>query len=101
MVEVVSNFPWDACGTPRKNEQFQSPPIGLRTISIDYFYRFSIILLPPNVSERAKFVPCQFPTRRLGCLVNQRNPSGCWQVTGSDLADLGQIISFYFGFFPS
>ena len=39
MVEVVSNFPWDACGTPRKNEQFQSPPIGLRTISIDYFFQ--------------------------------------------------------------
>ena len=35
-------------------------------------YRFSIDLLPlNNVSERAKFVACQFPTRRLGWLVNQ------------------------------
>ena len=68
---------------------------------VQNLYRFSINLLPPNVSERAEFVPCQFPTRRLGRLVNQRNPLGCWQVTGSDLADLGQIIPFYFGFFPS
>ena len=37
---------------------------------------------------------------------NRPNPSitptmEYWQVTGSNLADLGQIISFYFGFFPS
>ena len=38
MAEVVSNFPWDACGTSRKNEQLHSPPIGLRKISIDYFF---------------------------------------------------------------
>ena len=61
-------------------------------------YRFSINLLPLNVSERAKFVACQFPTQRFGRFVNQRNPSGCWQVTGSNLADLGQINSFYLGF---
>ena len=89
----------------------QSPPTGLRKIFIDYFCfqadqwdctkssKFLIDLLPlNNVSERAKIVACQFPTRRL---VNQRNPSGNWQVTGSDLADRGQIMSFYFGFFPS
>ena len=69
---------------------------------VQNLYRFSIDFLPlNNVSEHAKFVACQFPTRRLGRLVNQQNPSGYWQVTGSNLADLGQIVSFYFGFFPS
>ena len=65
-------------------------------------YQLSIHLLSlNNVSERAKYVTCQFSTQRLGRLVNKRNPSGYWQVTASDLADLGQIMSFYFGFFPS
>ena len=65
-------------------------------------YRLSIHLLSlNNVSERAKYDTCQFSTQRLGRLVNKRNPPGYWQVKGSDLADLGQIISFYFGFFPS
>ena len=68
---------------------------------VQNLHRFSIDLLPlNNVSERVKFVACQFPTRRLGRLVNKRNPSGYWQVTGSNLAGLGQIVSFYFGFFP-
>ena len=39
---------------------------------VQNLYRFSIDLLPlNNVSERAKFVAYQFPTRRLGWLVNQ------------------------------
>ena len=60
-------------------------------------YRFSIHLLSlNNVSERAKFVACQFPTRRSGRLVNKRNPPGYWLVKGSDLANLGQIISWVF-----
>ena len=38
------------------------------------------------------------PTRDLGWLDNLGNPLGYWQVvTGGDL---GQIISFYLGFFP-
>ena len=39
----------------------------------------------PNLSRLS------FPTRGLGWLANQRNPSGYWQVTKGDLS---QIISF-------
>ena len=37
-----------------------------------------------------------FPIRELGWLVNQRNPSGYWQVKGGGL---GQIILFLFRVF--
>ena len=92
--------------------KLQSQPIGLRKIFIDYFFfqvdqwdctkslsifnrfafseeRFRTSL--PNLS----FV--SFPTRGLGWFVNHQNPLGYWQVKGGDL---GQIISFYFRFFP-
>ena len=43
-------------------------------------------------------VPCQIcHLSGLGWLVNQQNPSGYWQVKGGNL---GQIISFHFGFCP-
>ena len=76
---------------------FRLPPMGLYKI-FKIFNRFA--------SSEQRFRMCQicrlqFPTPRLGRLVNQRNPPGYWQVTRSDLADLGQIISFYLGFFTS
>ena len=83
-----------ACGTPRKKIRFglflivrtiivkarqQHCGKSLSIISsskltngiVQNLYRFSIDLLPlNNMSERAKFDACHFPTRRLGWLVN-------------------------------
>ena len=67
------------------------------------FIDFCIDLLPlKNVSGRSlpNFSLVSFfrLSVDLGWLVKQLNPSGYWQVvTGGEL---GQIISFYLGFFP-
>ena len=71
--------------------------MGLYKIFID----FCIDLLPLKyVSGRSlpNLSLVSFPTRDLGWLVNQLNPSGYWQVVTR--GELGEIISFYLGFFP-
>ena len=40
--------------------------------------------------------PLSFPTRSLGWLVNQRNPSGYWQLTKGDLSQI--ISSLHYSF---
>ena len=57
-------------------------------------YRFSIWTTSQNVPNLSLV---SFHSK-VGRLVNKRNPPGYWQVTASDIADLGQIISFYLGF---
>ena len=107
--EITSIFPWDACGTPTVKSgslypKLQSQPIGLRKIFIYYlFFQADQSDCTKSVSISNRFASSEerslpnlsrwsFPTRGLGWrLVNQRNPSGYWQVTKGDLS---QIISF-------
>ena len=81
--------------------KLQSQPIGLRKIYIDCLFfqadqsdctkSVSIFNRFASSEERWKNLsPLSFPTRGLGWLVNQRNPSEYWQVTKGDLS---QIIS--------
>ena len=82
--------------------KLRSQPIGLPKIFIDYlFFQADQSDCTKSVSIFNRFAsseehslpnlsPLSFPTRGLGWLVNQRNPSGYWQVTKGDLS---QIIS--------
>ena len=85
--------------------KLQSQPTGLLKIFIDYFFfqadqsdctkSVSIFNRFASSEERwnQNLSPLSFPTRDLGWLVrlvNQRNPSGYWQVTKGHLS---QIIS--------
>ena len=86
--------------------ELQSQPIGLPTIFIDYlFFQADQSDCTKSVSifnrfasseeSRNQNIPSQilsFPTRGLGWLVNQRNPSRYRQVTKGDLR---QIISSF------
>ena len=58
---------------------------------VQNLYRFLIDLLPLKNVEMPNLSHLSFSTRSLGWFVNQRNPSGYWQVTKGDLS---QIISF-------
>ena len=89
-------YPW-----VRLYPKLQSQPIGLPKIFIDYLFfqadqsdctkSVSIFNRFASSEERWKNLsPLSFPTRGLGWLVNQRNPSEYWQVTKGDLS---QIIS--------
>ena len=79
-------IPWDACGTPTVkifiDYLFFQADQSDCTKSVSIFNRFA------SSEERLRL---SFPTRGLGWLVNQRNPSGYWQVTKGDLS---QIIFF-------
>ena len=92
--------------------KLQSQPTGFRKFFIDHFFfqgdqwdcTKSLLIFNQFASSEERLrtsLPnlsfVSFPTRGLGWFVNQRNPSGYWQVKGGDL---GQIISFYVGFFP-
>ena len=100
--------------------ELQSQPIGLPKIFIDYlFFQADQSDCTKSVSIFDRFAssgrtlkserslpnlsPLSFPTRGLGCLVNQRNPSGYWQVTKGDLSQFFSSLhdSFLFrsGFF--
>ena len=88
--------------------KLQSQPIGLPKIFIDYlffqadqsdctksvFSDFQSICFLWRTLKSERSLPnlsrLSFPTRGLGWLVNQRNPSRYWQVTKGDLS---QIIS--------
>ena len=73
--------------------KLRSQPIGLPKIFIDYVFfqadqsdctkSVSIFNRFASSEERSlpNLSPLSFPTRGLGWLVNQRNPSGYWQVT--------------------
>ena len=63
---------------------------------VQNLYRILIDLLPLKNVEMPNLLPFGFPTRGLGWLVNQRNPSGYWQVTEGNV---GQIISSLQDFF--
>ena len=92
---------WDACGTPTVKIRFgctqnckasqQDCVKSLSIISsskptnqiVQNLYRFLIDLLPlKNVSERS------LPKFSHSWFVNQRNPSGYWQVTKGDLSKI-------------
>ena len=109
---TISFIPWDACSTPTVKIRFgctqnckasqQDCLKSLFIISsskptnqiVQNLYRFLIDLLRlKNVEIRTlpNLSRLSFPTRGLGWLVNQQNPSGYWQVTKGDLS---QIISF-------
>ena len=82
--------------------KLQSQPIGFPKIFIDYLFfqadqsdcTKSVSIFNRFASSEERWnqnVPCQIcRPRGLGWLVNQRNPSGYWQVTKGDLS---QIIS--------
>ena len=82
--------------------KLQSQPIGLPKIFIDYlFFQADQSDCTKSVSIFNRFAsseesslpnlsPLSFRTRSLGWLVNQRNPSGYWEVTKGDPS---QIIS--------
>ena len=90
--------------------KLQSQPIGLRKIFIDYLFFEAdqsdctkSVSLFNRFAERSlpDFSRLSFPTRGLGWLVkqlNQRNPSGYWQVTKGDLSQIITLLhdSFLF-----
>ena len=66
--------------------KLQTQPIGLRIIFIDYlFFQADQSDCTKSVSNLS---PLSFSTCGLGWLVNQRNPSGYWQVTKGDLSQI-------------
>ena len=83
--------------------KLQSQPIGLSKIFIDYLFfkadqsdcTKSALIFNRFATSEERSLPnlsrLKFPTRGLGWLVHQRNPSGYWQMTKGDLS---QIISF-------
>ena len=92
--------------------KLQSQPIGFRKFFIDHFFfqgdqwdcTESLLIFNQFASSEERLrtsLPnlsfVSFPTRGLGWFINQANPSEYLQVKGGNL---GQIISFYFGFFP-
>ena len=91
--------------------KLQSQPIGLPKIFIDYlFFQADQLGCTKSVSIFNRFAsseerslpnlsPLSFATRGLGWLVNQRNPSGYWQVTKGDLSQIHDSFLFRSSFF--
>ena len=68
------------------------------TKSVSVFNRFASSEERWNQNSLPNLSPLNFSTRGLGWLVNQRNPSGYWQVTKGDLSEITSFLhdSFLF-----